>query len=91
MQPVTATPAHLLMQHTQRSNDHLKRDDEGAASTFASYAFGPMQMPDAKAQGKDRQPEGAPMKGNPLGATSMAWVTTVQGVDGDASGGKAGV
>ncbi|HSV28481.1 MAG TPA: hypothetical protein VLL76_02950 [Candidatus Omnitrophota bacterium] len=93
MDPVSATPAHVLMQQrADREDSHsIKSGEQGAASVFASYAFGPMTLSDGKggAAKRESKPEGAPTTGNPLSANSMSWVTSVQGLDAGAStGGK---
>lgn len=81
MDPVSATPVHALMQRKER-DDHAPGGTDGASSAFASYAFGPMQLPDGKSEVKrDDAAKGAPPAANPLKAPDMAWVTSVQGLD----------
>lgn len=81
MEPVSATPAHALMQRKER-DDHAPRGAEGAASAFAAFSFGPMQLPDGKQSAqRDEAPTGAPAAGNPLKAPDLAWVTSVQGLE----------
>lgn len=81
MEPVSATPAHALMQRKER-DDHAPGAAGGVSSAFASYAFGPMQLPDGTPEARRAEaPKGAPPAANPLQAPDMAWVTTVQGLD----------
>lgn len=81
MDPVSATPAHALMQRKER-DDHGPGRAEGAASAFSVYAFGPLQLPDGKQTAhRDEAPKGAPASGNPLKAPDLAWVTSVQGLN----------
>lgn len=89
MDPVSTTPAHVLMQHKEREDRHGPGAVQGGASSaFASYAFGPLQLPDGKEGGRrDTRAEGAPTGKNPLEAPSMSWITTIQGVDNGKPGG----
>jgi hypothetical protein len=86
MNPVSATPAHILLHKKEQSDNHsTKKDDSGAASAFASYGFGPMSE-----GGKDKSSKPASGVGigqNPLNAHSLSWVTSVQEV-GTGSAGK---
>ena len=86
MDPVSTTPAHILLHRKDEADNHSTRKAaEGAASAFASYGFGPMDEP-----GKEK--EAKPVSGiglgqNPLSAHSLSWVTAAQDVGGG-SGGK---
>lgn len=88
MDPVTAPPAHILMQRKQTDNHISKPEAHGTAAAFASYGFGPMEMEDGKAK-KDAPVNGASLMGNPLNAHSLSWVTSVQAVDTTGTGTKA--
>ncbi len=48
MQAISAGPAHLLLNRKDNPADHSTRPAKtGAASAFSSYAFGPLDLPDA--------------------------------------------
>ncbi|MBI5165048.1 MAG: hypothetical protein HY985_14245 [Magnetospirillum sp.] len=75
MTPVAATPAHLLLNRKDERDDHSTRPTQrGAASAFSSYGFGPL----SEKGSTDKAAQGAPVTGNPLGASSLSWVTQVQ-------------
>ncbi len=88
MDPVTAQPAHILMQRKQSDNHISKPEAHGTAAAFASYGFGPMDLNDGKSK-KDAPVNGASLIGNPLDAHSLSWVTSVQSVESSGTGAKA--
>lgn len=88
MDPVTATPPHILLQRKQADDHASKAEAHGTAAAFASYAFGPLEMEGGKAAKKEPVSGAAPL-GNPLNAHSLSWVTTVQATDGTGTGSKA--
>lgn len=78
MDPVSATPSHILLQRKQ-ADDHEARpakDGTAAASAFAAYGFGPLEEP--KKDGAPKPVNGVGPMGNPLSAHSLSWVTDVQ-------------
>lgn len=88
MDPVTAPPAHILLQRKQADNHGGRPQANATASAFASYAFGPLDMEGGKAAGRDKPASGAATIGNPLAAHSLSWVTTAQAAGSSGSSGK---
>jgi len=79
MDPVSATPAHILLHKKEQSDNHsTRKNGDGAASAFAAYGFGPM---DEAGKSKGAKPvSGSGLAANPLNAHSLSWVTSVQDV-----------
>ncbi|MGE4281276.1 MAG: hypothetical protein AB7G62_16950 [Magnetospirillum sp.] len=85
MQPVSTNPnSAALMQRVDKPDAHDTRKQENASqSLFASYAFGPMdlQRTDQKSQKRDDSSvSGIGFGKNPLSASSLSFVTSVQDV-----------
>jgi hypothetical protein len=87
MDPVSATPAHLLLHKKEQADNHsVRKTEEGAASAFASYGFGPLDEP---GKAKESKPvSGIGLGQNMLSAHSLSWVTAVQETSSGAGGQK---
>lgn len=78
MNELTGVPTHLLLSRKDDAASHSTRKlQEGAASAFASYGFGPVEEDSGK---KDGASPAAPITGaspaaNPINAPTLAWLT----------------
>lgn len=91
MQAVSAHAPPSLLQRTDRADNHDTRKQESASqSIFASYAFGPMDLQKASGEQdkKDNAVSGVGLGKNPLSASSLSFVTTVQDVGASGDGGS---
>ena len=53
MQALSAVSQNLLLNRKDEASSHsTRKEGDGPSATFASYAFGPMDMPDSKSSGR---------------------------------------
>lgn len=87
MDPVSATPAHVLLQRKQADDHSTRPADHGTGAVFSAYGFGPLEESN-KATGPKPVNGIGPM-GNPLSAHSLSWVTDVQAISSSGTNSKA--
>lgn len=91
MQSVTAHPSPAMLQRVDRAETHDVRKRENATqSTFASYAFGPMDLQKGESKSARKEETGVSGIGlgkNPLGAASLSFITSTQEVGSADQGG----
>lgn len=76
MDPVSTTPAHVLLQRKQADNHGTRPAAHGTAAAFSSYGFGPLE--ETKKDHGPKPANGANPMGNALNAHSLSWITDVQ-------------
>ncbi|OJX80917.1 hypothetical protein [Magnetospirillum sp. 64-120] len=94
MQVASTNPnSAALMQRVDKPDTHdTRKQDNASQSLFASYAFGPMDLQklDQKTEKRDdTSTSGVGFGKNPLSASSLSFVTSVQDVGSSDSGTKA--
>lgn len=75
MQPVSAIPSHLLLNRKDEPESHSTQSKErGPSSTFATYAFGPIDNTDGKSVTDSKAVTGTNSIGAATGA-GIGWLT----------------
>lgn len=82
MTAINGAPSHILLNRKDNAASHSTRPQtKGASGAFASYGFGPLDLPDnankagvegGKKAASGTVPASGPMRGNDIG-----WLTTL--------------
>ena len=73
MQALSSVSQTLLLNRKDEAASHSTRPEKtGPASTFASYAFGPMDMPDKAAPAKTNATHGKSVTGSGAVTSSLS-------------------